>query len=248
MRKLLLTALMITSSFLIYAQVDESQARTAKQLVNVNSNIAGLTASDIENSIVASTYKITGHDDVQMVYLQQSYKGIPVFNELQVMAFKQGRLVSRTGSRINAIEEKANNNNGVPTVTVLNAVERALQDAGLTAREQIVPVTVSPDGHKYRFGKLGVTLENISADLMWYPVGQNKRQVRLVWQVFVTPVNSSDYWLIRVDASNGNIVGRQNLTISCNWVPEAHSAVEHAGKHIDNTTATNTKTFFSKKK
>ena len=153
MRKLLLSALMITSCFFINAQVDESEARTARQLVSINSGIAGLTAADLENSIVASTYKVTSRNDVQMVYLQQSYKGIPVFNEMQVMAFKQGKLVSRTGSRINAIEEKTSNNNGVPTLTVLNAVERALQNEGLTPLEQIVPLTISPDGHKYSFGK-----------------------------------------------------------------------------------------------
>ena len=239
MRKLLLSALMITSCFFINAQVDESEARTARQLVSINSGIAGLTAADLENSIVASTYKVTSRNDVQMVYLQQSYKGIPVFNEMQVMAFKQGKLVSRTGSRINAIEEKTSNNNGVPTLTVLNAVERALQNEGLTPLEQIVPLTISPDGHKYSFGKLGVTVENISADLMWYPVGQNKQQVRLVWQVVVAPAKSSDYWLIRVDALNGNIVGKQNLTVTCNWVPEAHSAVEHAGEHAVRSTTTN---------
>ena len=239
MRKLLLTALMITSSYFINAQVKESEARTARQLVKLNSNISGLTAADLENSIVASTYKVTGGDDVQMVYLQQSYKGIPVFNELQVMAFKQGKLMSRTGSRISTIEEKTNNNNGVPTLTVLNAVQKALQNEGLTAKEQIVPVTTSPDGYKFTFGKLGVSLENISADLIWFPVGKDKQQVRLVWQVFVAPVNSTAYWLIRVDALNGNILGKQNLTITCNWVPEKHSTVEHATKHI-NTPAENT--------
>ena len=87
------------------------------------------------------------------------------------------------------------------------------------------------DGRKYEFGKLGVAVENITAELLWFPTTDDKKEIRLAWQVFLTPANAQDYWLIRVDALTGAIIGKQNLTITCNWDPKDHSATEHAVKH-----------------
>jgi hypothetical protein len=232
MRKLLLAALTVLLVISTHAQVTESETNLARLLVAKNSNAIGLQSGDLDNFIVSNTYKITGRPDLRMVYLQQSYKGIPVFNELQVLAFRQDYLVSNSGSRISGIEAKVNVTDGNPAITVLGAVSEALRDANLVALEQLIPVSITQDGRKYEFGKLGVAVENMTAELIWLPIDDTKKQVRLAWQVFLAPANSSDYWLVRVDAMNGSILGKQNLTITCNWDLKEHPVSDHVKDHI----------------
>jgi hypothetical protein len=228
MRKLLLAFAALSCFFIASAQTDETGI--AKQLVEKNSAAIGLQAAAINDVIITNTYMIPGATDLRIVYLQQSYKGIPVFNELQVLVFKNNTLVSNTGSRIQDIEKRTTVKTANPAVTALTAVENSLRDAKTIALEQIVPVMVSKEGKKYEFGKLGAAVENITAELIWYPL-ENKNEVRLAWQVFLAPSNSSAYWLIRIDAMNGQVIGRQNLTITCNWDSKEHSVTEHIEKN-----------------
>lgn len=230
MRKLLLSVLCLSAYFYSLSQ-EKEETGIARQLVIKNSAVIGLSVTDVQNSIVANTYKISGRNDLRMVYLQQSFKGIPVYNELLVLAFRNDQLVSNAGSRVPSIENKINTPDATPVLTVLNAVEVALRDASLQSLEQILPIAILQEGRKYEFGKLGVAVENIQAELLWLPIGDDKKEVRLAWQVFLAPINSSDYWLVRVDAMNGNIINKHNLTISCSWEPQGHSVTEHVKEH-----------------
>ena len=224
MRKFLLLLYTFFSFLIIDAQVSDQDAAIATKLITKNSALIGLSAEDLQNVMISSTYKTV--DGLQMVYLQQSYLGIPVYNQLQVLAFQQEKLVSASGGRIPTIQKIIKGYNGIPAVSVITALQTALFDAKATALEAAVPIYTSVDGHKFEFGKLGATTENIKADLLWYPI-EGKNEVRQVWQVFVTPRGSEDYWLIRVDANNNTIIDRTNLTITCNWNPSGHSVESH---------------------
>ena len=215
MRKFLLLLYTIFSFSIINAQVSDEDAAIAKKLITKNSALIGLSAEDLQNVLISSTYKTV--DGLQMVYLQQSYLGIPVYNQLQVLAFQQEKLVSNAGGRIPNIQKLIKGKNRLPAVSVVTALQTALLDAKATALEAAVPIYTSIDGHKFEFGKLGATTENIKADLLWYPI-EGKNEVRQVWQMFITPRGAADYWLIRVDANTNTVVDRTNLTITCNWL------------------------------
>ena len=226
LKKVLFFSLLFSCSFL-QAQVSDADKAIALEVVQKNSSRIGLQAADIDNSIVSATYIVPG-SDVRMVYLQQSYKGIPVYNQLHVLAFRNEQLLSVTGSRVTGVEQKVNSN-GQPAVDVMRAVQTALADVNAPARELVVPVNMFNEGRRFEFGSLGVSTENITAELLWYPATDGQT-ARLVWQVFAAPQNSSAYWLIRVDAMNNTVIGKENLTISCNWGPEGsenHDGHQH---------------------
>ena len=152
MRKLLLSAIAVIFFLSIHAQVTESENNQARQLVTKNSAALGLSVADINNSIVANTYKITGRNDLRMVYLQQSFLGVPVFNELQVIAFQNDKVVSNAGTRIPGLDKKVNTIQVNPSVTVLDAVQRTLNEEGLVATEQLIPISINEDGLSYGNG------------------------------------------------------------------------------------------------
>jgi len=216
MSKNLLFAFLLIFSFTVArAQVTESDRAEALSLIGSNSAVLGLSQEELDNSVITGSYIVPG-SDVRIVHLQQSHKGILVYNQLHVLAFKDGKLASKEGSRVVAIEGKATGN-GVPGIDPVKAVQTALKEANTAATELIVPQSISKEGKRFDFGHLGASSEKVFAELLWFPMEDNS--VKLVWQVFVAPYKTSDYWLMRVDAYTNEVINKENMTISCNWGP-----------------------------
>jgi len=102
MKKILLSLMFFSAVLAANSQdIDKS---AALKLVSGNKNAIGLTNEDLDNSIVSNAY-FNATAGTQMIYLQQSYKGLPVLNLIQSLAFKNGTLVSAAGQRIKGIEK-----------------------------------------------------------------------------------------------------------------------------------------------
>jgi Fungalysin metallopeptidase (M36)/Ig-like domain CHU_C associated/Fungalysin/Thermolysin Propeptide Motif len=221
MKKSLLLLVTLFSAFLLKAQVNTFEKVEALKLVETNMQSIGLSASDMNNLIVASTYK-NKFAGTTMVYLQQTYKGISVYNQLITLAFKNDKLVSNAGNFIANIEDVANVKTGIPNVNAERAVISAISDKKLSAKEPAVEISRKNNGHKVEFGNMGVSRNNITAELMWFPNELGKPNVKLGWQVYIIQNTSSDYWLINVDATDNSIISTGNLTVYCNWDDPAH--------------------------
>jgi len=238
MKKCLLLFVAVLSLLSAHSQLTDSDISTAKQLVAKNSAAIGLSADDLNNIIVSSTYEMT--EGIRMVYLYQSYKNIPVYNQMHVLAFRSGKVVSVAGGRIPLIEQKVNIPSGVPAITSKEAVLAALTESKIDL-QQVKGSLDNPVKNawgKPDFGKLGVASENITAELMWVPLEDGK-QLKLAWQIFVAPDHTSDMWMIRVDAQNHSIIDKNNLTVYDSWHKEEdHAAVTNKQVFADNYVAT----------
>ena len=207
--------LIVALLFVHFLKAQTNDKLEAMQLVTKNSAAIGLTNQGLANCIVSDSYfdKIAG---TRMVYLQQTFKSIPVYNQLLVLAFKNDKLVSKAGSFIGSIDKKANAQNGVASVSPEAAVKAAMQDRKLVSTKLPIAIAVDDSKHKIEFGDLGVSRQNITAELIWVPLQEGKK-VMLAWQVYIIPQTTSDYWMVRVDATNTNILGMDNYTVYCNW-------------------------------
>ena len=237
MKKLMAFFLMLVCIFSANAQVSDSEKNIALKLAKKNNSVIGISQNDIDNSIVANTYIIPG-TNIRMLYLQQSFKDIPVYNQLNVLAFKNEQLVSNTGSRIAQFEQRVNHVSYIPAVTPENALQTAMAECNVSSAKVIIPQKISGNGKKMEYGNLAVSIENITAELIWLPVEEGNN-IRLAWQVFIAPLNSSDYWLIRVDAANNQVINKESLTIYCNWDKAEHSVEQHINKHLSLQAAKN---------
>jgi extracellular elastinolytic metalloproteinase len=146
---------------------------------------------------------------LEHVYVQQLYRGIPVYNQVQSLAFKGNRLALHTGSFVPAKQLAALA--ATPGITAAAAVSRALQHVRGTATGTPPRLTVE-DGPEARqtFDKLDVAHHDIVASLTW---GFDKNQrPHLTWNVNVDLVDTPDWWNVRVDAQTGAIVAQDNWT------------------------------------
>jgi subtilisin-like proprotein convertase family protein len=229
MKKLLLLTGLLICTLFSFAQVDPKERDIAKQLVSANNVALGLSRADVNDAIVVGSYVITG-TSIRVVYLQQGYKGIPVYNQLQTIAFKDGKVVSNMGAGFVDMFQRTKGHSGRASTTVVNALQKVFSDIGISPLEAAVPIATMEQGKKFEFGKLGVADENIKAELVWFPV-ENTKEMRLAWQVLIAPSRMIDSWLMQVDAENNTILGKMNMTISCNWDGEKHSVETHIQKN-----------------
>jgi len=232
MRKLLLVAAAAFTLFTAKAQLTDADINTAKQVVAKNSVAIGLSADELNNIIVSSTYLSV--EGIRMVYLYQGYKGIPVYNQMYVLAFKNDKVVSVAGGGIPSLDQKVNIKSGIPSVTVQEAVKAAFAESKIDLQflRGSLDAPVLNAWRKLDFGKLGISDLNVTAELMWVPVAD--KQVKLAWQIFVTPLNSSDMWQIRVDAQDLSIIGKDNLTVYDHWSKDEHATIKNDRKFIFN--------------
>ncbi len=217
MRKILLSLVFLSLTFIANAQ--NSDDALAKQLVNTNAAAIGLSQNDLNNYFVSSSYfNKTGGE--QLVYLLQGYKGLPVWNQMLVLAFKDGKLISKAGNFLDNLDSRTGFGSPVPSRTPADAVKSAITDSKLAVPASLSVKNTLVNGKKYDFGKLNnLTAENVIAELMWVPVMENGKitSVKLAWEVQLYLEKKADYWNIRVDANNNQVIDKNDLTVSENF-------------------------------
>ncbi|MCY7293798.1 MAG: M36 family metallopeptidase, partial [Ferruginibacter sp.] len=236
MKKFALLFFAVTAVYLGKSQTSNDEKLAAMEHVQSNKELLNIPYRDLSEAIITSAYK-NKFAGTTMVYLQQAYKGIPVYNQIITLAFKNGKLVSKAGEFIANIEKIANVKNGAPMVSAQDAVLEAIKNKKLKPTGN--PTVVSKKENKIEFGTLGISRENITAELMWFPNESGKINVNLGWQVYIIQNTSSDYWLINVDAINKNILSVHNLTVYCNWDDPAKSCDNIEHKNLDHNTNKN---------
>jgi len=234
MRKIFLSILpFLFSVFLVNAQFKNADENAALQLVSTSKSILGLSAEDLKNVMVSNTY-LDNATGIRMVYLQQTHQGIPVYNQMLVLAFKADKLVSNAGAFNHSLEKLVNVKSGMPSVSAEGAVQSALSDRGLHATQMAVVLNRKDNGQKVEFSNMGVSRENITAQLMWVPIEESINnvstitKVHLAWMVYIIPRTTPDYWMVRVDAVDNRILGMDNYTDYDNWgSPEVNSSLNY---------------------
>ncbi|MBS1760495.1 MAG: M36 family metallopeptidase, partial [Bacteroidetes bacterium] len=243
MKKILLLAILMLSMAVISNAQMDSKAN-AMNLVRQNAAELKLSSTDLNDLIISSTYQIRG-TDVTMVYLQQSFKGVQVYNQMKTLAFKGGKIVSNAGVFLPSMEKLTKSVSELPTISAVSAINTAYIEAKVIAKEPAVPISITENGKKMTFGKLGVSLENIVTELMWMP--DDNGIYHLAWQVFIAPQNSSDYWLIRIDAHTGSYLNKQNLTVTCSWDKNEHSIEQHLAENHNKQSVVNNQNYVIRK-
>lgn len=234
MRKLLLVAFATFAFLCTHAQLTDENIAIAKAVVAKNRTAIGLSPEEFNNTVVSSTY--LSEEGIRMVYLYQGYKGIPVYNQMYVLAFKNDKLVSAVGKGIPSLDQKVNVKSGTPGITVQDAVRSAFLESkiDLQSFRGNLANPVTNEWRRLDFGNLGVSDLNVTAELMWVPVGD--KEVKLAWQIFVAPLHSSDMWQIRINALDGSVIGKDNLTVYDHWSLDKHAVSNTARKpHLDET-------------
>jgi len=211
MKKNFLLAACLLLSFFVQAQYSDNGL--ANLLVSKNSEAIGLSKDDLSNYMVSNSYfdKTSG---MQHVYLTQTYKGLPVFNQIIVLAFKGEKLMSHAGSFLKNMDTRSNGQSAFPANNPSDAVRAAFTESKVPVPASVMAINTTDNGKKVDFGKLSGARENVTAELIWVPVEEGRDiKIKLGWQVSLALQTTADYWVIRVDASRNTVLNKNNYTI-----------------------------------
>ncbi len=227
--KLLQSKIVIVSFVFLFISVNklfaqELTTQTAAGYVKANAAALGLSKTDVQNFRISGAYidKATG---ASLVYVQQTYKGVDVFNAIQTYAFKNGSLVSSAGNRVGKMDEIVNEKDGKATLTPADAVRAMAAHLNLNAPSSLTALKQVSEIKEFDFGKLNISSTNVKARLIWLP-DETAKTASLAWQVEIQPNGVSDYWLVNVDASKGIILGKINLNVNCAWNNPAAGTID----------------------
>ena len=215
MKKIYLTIAGLCTFYVSTSQTIEADKTAALGLVNKHKAALGLSADNLNNLTISSSYIDKTSGGIRIVYLQQTYQGVPIYNKIQALAFKNDNLVSNSG-RMENIAKPGKNAGIIPALSPESAIQAALTDRGLTSSQPAILLNTKENGQKLEYNNMGISRENITVQLMWVPSDDGK-DLTLGWQVFIVPTSSSDYWLVRLNANDGKTLGITNLTVYCNW-------------------------------
>ena len=205
--------MLIVSANNLFAQ--QLTMQTATRLIKKNAAVMGLTKTDLQNLRISSAYTddATG---VSLVYAQQTYKDVDVFNSIQTYAFKNDKLVSAAGNRITGIDKIVNTKTGKAVLTPADAVNATATHLKLAAPASPAPLSQVNGTGKFDFGDLNISSVNVKSQLIWL-LNETGTGASLAWQVEIQPKGVADYWLVNVDASRGTVINKINLNLDCKW-------------------------------
>lgn len=149
------------------------------------------------------------------VYLQQEWKGIPVFRSVYPVAVKEGvcyglklPFESRLRKRVNSTS---------PAIDPGSALRAALSHLDRD------PGTLQPAGsqvvngyQRFRFHLPGITNRDAEA---WLVIARAGEDLRLCWNVSLDMREGDHWWQIRVDAQDGHVVDVDDWVVSCSFHP-----------------------------
>lgn len=174
-----------------------------------------LTDADI-TSMELSSQSVSKTSGVKHIYLQQRYQGIAIHNAVSNVNMTKDNQVLNVGDRFQKdAAHRVAARKGAP-LTAQAAVAAAARHVGLSVQQSLAvqKQTGGPNG-EVLFSTGGISLEPILAKLVYQPMADGS--LRLAWEVSIYELNAQNWWEIRVDASTGEFLEKDNLVVHCEF-------------------------------
>ena len=183
----------------------------AMEYVNANLGALGLSTADLAEYEVTDTVfaKVSGSTHI---YLRQMHRGIPVFNaQLQINVNRDGRIISVNNAFVPGL------GGAIRSATPAIGADEAVASAALSVGSKLafMPKALSQGKgvrQTTRFAGDGLSLEPISASLMYLPISAG--DVRLVWNFMIETLDTHHMYNFNVDAETGATWTRFDYTAS----------------------------------
>ena len=181
----------------------EDAVQVAQAFMAENRAAFGLAASDL-GEVVVSSEVLSRHTGVTHVYLQQRYRGIDVHGGILVLNVRPDGSVLSVGSGFVPNIATAAAGQRV-AASAVDAAIAAVDQLDLRASEAFALLSQSRGPEMTsEVSDGGVARAPISAELVWYPVGDS---VRLAWSLEIEEASGDHWWQAFVDAQTGEALG-----------------------------------------
>jgi hypothetical protein len=180
--------------------------------------LQGYTPTDVEQIIITNQYT-SKHNGVTHVYFRQKYQGIEVFNGVGSIHLKNNQTVTFNQSFVKdiAVKAQALKVNVTPnTAMYATANHLALQAPAVLAKTSFALVD-----NKLTLNDDAVSTEPINVQLYYYLTEAGA--LKLAYNTNWLDAKTNNWWNVRVDAANGEVIDKNNWSVSCNNQSHHHA-------------------------
>lgn len=180
--------------------------------------LKGFTPTDVEQIIITNQYT-SKHNGVTHVYFRQKYQGIEVFNGVGSIHLKNNQTVTFNQSFVKdiAVKAQALKVNVTPnTAMYATANHLALQAPAVLAKTSFPLVD-----NKLTLNDDAVSTEPIKVQLYYYLTEAGT--LKLAYNTNWLDAKTNNWWNVRVDAANGEVIDKNNWSVSCNNQSHHHA-------------------------
>jgi len=174
-------------------------------------------------SYILSSANISTSGGVSYYYLQQTWKGIPVFNAICPVAVSGAKAYSLRSPFVDKLSARVNSDQ--PSIPAVQALTAALTHLELPVTATVQPVRVRNNGQHQEFDLPALLSSPAKADLVYVLTGKG---VRLAWNVNLDLKSANHWWNVRIDAIDGSFIEKDDWVVSCSFGDENCSACHHA--------------------
>lgn len=176
--------------------------------------------SDLNNFIVDNVDPSASMSGNVVKFLQ-TYKGLPIFSSVGTALIKDNKVVYYTDNFVKDYKESTSNTAAISKSTALQKIADDLNNPDIANLAILGYREKSKERNGYANQRL-VYANDESGNL------------RLAYEYTLQEPKSPNYWDILVDANNGKILEKLNLTLSCNFHPGAYtSEITEEHNHSD---------------
>ena len=179
----------------------------------------GLATTDVEDVIITNQYT-TKHNGVTHVYFRQKYQGVEVFNGVGSIHLKNNQTVTFNQNFVKNIAVKAQALKVV--VTPNTAVYSTANHLALQAPAVLAKTSFPLVDYKLSLKDEAVSTEPIHVQLYYYLTEAGV--LKLTYNTNWLDAKTNNWWNVRVDAGNGEVIDKNNWSVSCNNQQHHHSA------------------------
>ncbi|NNE26634.1 MAG: HYR domain-containing protein, partial [Saprospiraceae bacterium] len=171
-----------------------------------------------QKDYIITSEHISSTSGIKHTYIRQAINGLEVVGtESSLHLDSRNNVIAQNIKIIENIE--ATIRSSTPSLSARLAIQSVAGKMGYTVKDlkQIGP----PEGvsQKSQFNDGGISRRDIPVRLMY--LFSKESGSRLVWELSIEEINSTDFWNFYVDAVSGDILRKDNWTAQCN-ILEAH--------------------------
>ncbi len=162
------------------------------------------------NDIVIND-KVDSKSEFTSFYVQQRVNGINIFNAISTVTIKDDGVVNFANRFLDLIEDKINVT--TPSISAVDAIISVATKLNLDTTKDINVIEQFEDHFKYTAPS--ISLEEISPKLVYYPMPDST--LRLAWDFSILTLDSKNWYSIRADAIDGEIININDWIIHCEF-------------------------------
>lgn len=206
MRKLTILAAFCCSTIFLYGQDVNG---SIQNYFESNFEQIGIDRESVNNWMIYDQHQ-SKNSPITYAYIRQTFNGIAIYDGLANFAITEDKVVL-SGDRLirNLNDLKVISEEKVSAIDAVNiAIDKYCESNGGTALK-----TESENGQEYVYTNTS-SLEDIPVKLMFK---LHNNQLRLVWDLSVSPLDKNHWWSVRIDVKTGEILDEVDWVRSCNF-------------------------------